>query len=269
MTDLLDELLQNANQNKILGKITQKGAYGVLKYELNVNKKLSIILKKGTGHYVTFKAKQNFLWSKKIQNYISKQLCLTLNNFYKKLNKNIIKLMVVGLGNGNMVCDSLGSLVCHGLCVVNSDILSALNLPKLCYILPSVEGLTGVSSYDIIYQTVRKIKPDVVLAVDSLTAFSLERLGLTFQVSNAGILPGGGVDSGKKILNKYSLGVPVISVGVPLLIGIESITQNSCDGIYRHFTPKEIDFVIKKCAYIISNAINNSLYSKDILNRFC
>ena len=85
MTDLLDELLQNANQNKILGKITQKGAYGVLKYELNVNKKLSIILKKGTGHYVTFKAKQNFLWSKKLQNYISKQLCLSLNNFYKKL----------------------------------------------------------------------------------------------------------------------------------------------------------------------------------------
>ena len=55
MTDLLDELLQNANQNKILGKITKKGAYGVLKYELNVNKKLSVAPKVerhyGTGRF--------------------------------------------------------------------------------------------------------------------------------------------------------------------------------------------------------------------------
>ena len=268
MTDLLDELLQNASQTKILGKITKRGAYGLLKYELTVNKKLGLVINKRAGHYVTFKANSNFLWSKKIQNYISKQICFSLNGFYKKLNISTTKVLVVGLGNGNMVCDSLGSLVCKGLCVINDSILSMLNLPKLCYILPSVEGLTGISSYDVIYQTVRKIKPDVVLVVDSLTAYSLDRLGLTFQISNAGIMPGGGVGDGKKTLNQISLGIPVLSVGVPLLIGLESLTKAPQDSLYQHFTPKEIDFVIKKCATIISNAINISLYSKDILNRF-
>lgn len=84
MSDLIDELLNSAGQNNILGKITKKGAYGTVKYELDIDKKLSLILHKAQGHYVTIKVHKNFLWSPKIRRYISNMFKTVVNNFFKK-----------------------------------------------------------------------------------------------------------------------------------------------------------------------------------------
>ena len=268
MSDLIDELLQSSAQNDILGNITHRGAYGVLKYEIDITTSLRRVLHKDCGHYVTFKFKQNFLWSKRIQKYIAHLVSQSLQRYFEPFKlKNIL---VVGLGNGNMVCDSLGKLVCQNLCIVDIKLSNALQIPHLSYILPSVEGVTGISSFELINSLCKSVKPDMVLMVDSLTATSLTRLGFTIQLSNAGIMPGGGVGNGHKVLNHNTLNVPIVSLGVPLLININdmSLQPRLYTEFYQHFTPKEIDYVIKECAKIIAMAINSCIYPPKLLDSF-
>lgn len=264
MSELIDELLEASGQSKILGDVTLRGAYGTKKIELDVTNELSPIINKAVGHYVTLKFNKSFLWSKKIQNYISNMLTTTLNNYYKVRPKNVL---VVGFGNENMVCDSLGKLVCKDIVVIKKEMANELNCPIISVFLPSVEGVTGLNSFELTKLVVKNKKPDLVIAIDSLTAKDFSRLGFTIQLSDAGISPGKGVENPKGNLNKNTLGVPVLSLGVPLLISTEDLGCSS-ECFYSHFTPKEIDFVIDKCSKVISKALNKSLYSKEILMNF-
>lgn len=267
MSDLIDELLASSKQNSVLGNITFCGAYGLKKFELDVDENLSKVIKKAPGHYVTLKFSQNFLWSTKIRKYLSKQVEKSIKNFTQKLN--IKKVLVVGLGNENMTCDSLGKLVTQELVVLDDELVSQFSSLKVCILNPGVEGVTGINSFDLIKSAVNCLKPNLLVAIDSLTANDISRLGFSVQLSDSGINPGGGVGKKQHVLNQETLGVPVLSIGVPLLISIENLTDNvQTNSFYRHFTPKEIDYVVEKCARIISSALNSSFYLPQVLNNF-
>ena len=267
MSDLIDELLQSSKQSEILGKITKKGAFGVNKFELFVDEKLSKKLKKATGRYLTLKLKPNFLWSSKIQNYISNLLAQSLQKFFSLEKTTLKQILVVGLGNGNMVCDSLGKLVCEKLLVLDRQTAQVLNVPSLSFLLPGVKGVCGINSILLTEAVVKKFKPSLIIVVDSLTANDVSRLGFSIQLSNSGIMPGGGVGQNNNVLSKGMLKVPVLSLGVPLLISLENLGAKT-DCYYTHFTPKEIDYVIEKCANILAKAINSSVYSNAILKTY-
>lgn len=73
-------------------------------------------------------------------------------------------------------------------------------------------GLTGIETIEIIRGIVENIKPKLIIAIDSLASRSIERISKSIQISDTGIVPGGGVQNSQKILNKESLGIPVIAV---------------------------------------------------------
>ena len=86
------------------------------------------------------------------------------------------------------------------------------------------------------------------------------------QISNTGIAPGGGVGNTRNEISQKTLGVPVISVGVPTVVDantlINDIAEN--DIVYNGakqmiVTPKEIDLLIARSSRLISHAINLSL----------
>ena len=166
-----------------------------------------------------------------------------------------------------MVCDSLGKLVAKNIVVVDKQMAQKFGASRFCVFLPSVEGLTGIDSIETTKLLTNNQKPDFVVAIDSLCANDVSRLGFTIQLSDAGISPGAGVGNKKEVLNQKTLGVPVLCLGVPLLISASSLcaTQN---GFYNHFTPKEIDFVVEKCASTIACALNKSIYPKQILSLY-
>ena len=167
-----------------------------------------------------------------------------------------------------MTCDSLGKLVTSNLIVLDQTFAKESKLDRFCVLNPGVEGVTGINSFEIIKALTAQINPDFVIAIDSLTANDVSRLGFTIQLSDAGIKPGGGVKDCNNVLNQQTLGVPVLSVGVPLLISIENLTGVQSKSFYQHFTPKEIDFVLRKCSKIIADALNSILYSSQILKLF-
>ena len=66
-----------------------------------------------------------------------------------------------------------------------------------------------------------------MIAIDALAARSIRRLGTTIQVTDTGIHPGSGVGNHRHSLTKESLGVPVLAIGVPTVVGAAAIVHDT------------------------------------------
>lgn len=145
------------------------------------------------------------------------RLCVKeLSKTLKSLVGNITlkdRVLIVGLGNRHISSDSLGAKVVGKINItINND-----KLPKVMAISPSVMGLTGIETVDIVEGVIMKTHATHVILIDSLCASSASRLGTSIQVTNTGICPGGGVGNRRKCIDK-SIARNVYSIGVPLLI---------------------------------------------------
>ena len=135
-------------------------------------------------------------------------------------------------------------------------------------------GTTGIETIEIVRGIVDNIKPKLVIAIDSLCSKNIDRINKSIQISDTGIVPGGGVGNRQEELSKESLGIPVIGVGIPTVLDAATIvidTLNACDievsqdeivnkMMLNNFnfivTPKEIDSLIDNMTTIVSEGIN-------------
>ena len=184
-------------------------------------------------------------------------------------------VLVVGLGNIHITPDALGPRTCD-LCLATRHISGELaksaglgNLRPVAALAPGVLGQTGIESGEIIRSIVKDLRPSAVIAVDALAARSLERLGCTIQVSNSGISPGSGVMNRRFELSKATLGVEVVSIGVPTVVdaatmvyelaGQEPSLAQQDKARMMMVTPREVDLLIERAAKVLSLAINHAL----------
>lgn len=86
--------------------------------------------------------------------------------------------------------------------------------------------MTGMQSAEIIGGVANKIKPCAVIVIDSLATSSVKRLGRSFQISTTGISPGSGVGLDKERIDKSTLGVPTLSIGVPMMLALKTAIYN-------------------------------------------
>ncbi len=183
----------------------------------------------------------------------------------KELLKLIPKegpILVVGLGNRDITADALGPLAVSKILAtrhLKSEKGLLKNLREVAGIIPGVLGQTGIEVSDILKGIVEMIKPSAIITIDALAARDLDRLGCTIQITDTGVSPGSGIGNRRKTINKETMGVPVISIGVPTVIAMANITD---DEKYSNLivTPKDIDLLIERAARFISLAINKSLF---------
>ena len=166
--------------------------------------------------------------------------------------------------------DTLGHEVVSRIVVSNNNtIVNA--------IVPSVKGLTGIESCDIVEGVVKKTRPDCVIVVDSLCASDIKRLGSCIQFTNSGLTPGAGTRSPRKRLDKRTLGCDVVSIGVPFVVFVSTIIDsvltpqdevtmqntgnkpNRADFMGLVMTPSDIDARVEELGKMISTAINKTL----------
>ena len=175
------------------------------------------------------------------------------------------KILVVGLGNDKITADSLGSRTVDKLFVTShfySEMGARIRYGNLCAVKPGVSGATGIESFDIIEATVKRIKPDLIVAVDTLSCGKSERLGCTVQITDNGIEPGAGVNNPKKKLSFLSLRAPVVAIGVPFVIYVRTILSEygvvKADPVLASLivTAKDIDFLISDYSDVLSRAVN-------------
>lgn len=132
-------------------------------------------------------------------------------------------VLVAGLGNWNATPDSLGPRVV-GQILVTRHLHEMLppekkgSLRPVSAISPGVLGLTGIETTELVAGVVQRTQPAAVICIDALAAASPDRLCSTVQISDAGIQPGAGVGNVRRGLNRETLGIPVVAVGVPTVI---------------------------------------------------
>ena len=90
-------------------------------------------------------------------------------------------------------------------------------------------GTTGIETVEIIKGIVDNVKPKLIIVIDSLASRSIERISNTVQIADTGITPGAGVGNTREGLNKESLGVPVLAIGVPMVVDAATIVSDSLD----------------------------------------
>ena len=195
---------------------------------------------KQKGRYLTLEAKA---LRNKDSDFQDKVTTVLANQFYQFLQEVGIaldaKCLVVGLGNWNITPDALGPIVVERMVVTNHlfqlqpDQVESGFRP-VSALTPGVMGLTGMETSAIISGVVKETKPDFIIAIDALAARSIERLNTTIQITDTGIHPGSGVGNKRKELNKETLGIPVIAIGVPTVVDAVSIVSDSIDFLLGH-----------------------------------
>jgi spore protease len=73
-------------------------------------------------------------------------------------------------------------------------------------------GKTGIETLEIVKGVTEEIKPKLLIVIDSLASRSIERISKSIQISDTGIVPGGGVGNARLGLTKETLNIPVIAI---------------------------------------------------------
>lgn len=183
-------------------------------------------------------------------------------------------VLVAGLGNRNITPDAVGPRAVEYTIVTRH--LSGLpefsgRFRPVSAISPGVLGLTGVETGEIIRGVTEHVAPDCVIAIDSLASGSLERLCSTIQISDAGLAPGSGVGNERLPLDRSTLGVPVIALGVPTVVDALTIARElDGSGLGRDdretryagmiVTPKDVDSEVRDIAKVVGYSINLALH---------
>lgn len=197
-----------------------------------------------------------------------------LKEFRRLLKRNGIgrgkKVLAIGLGNEGMTADALGAKTLDRLIIEKGE--DGFSGGGLAAFKTSVGGITGLDTFDLVAGITERIKPDLIVAIDTLATKKLDRLSRAVQISDGGISPGSGVGNEQKKLSKETLGCPVIAVGVPLVIYLKHIIASLYSegaGLEKPLderaatlvvTPKEIDADVEDFADIISFALNASVH---------
>ena len=192
-------------------------------------------LKKDIGTYITIETNDIKYMDDEEENKLINVVANELKELLKnKSVKEKSSILVVGLGNEYITPDALGPKVVKNVSVTRHILnyakeLLEENTKEVSAITPGVLGTTGIETSDIIKSIVQNIKPDAVIAIDSLASSSMHRIGNTIQLSDTGITPGAGVKNKREGLNLETLGIPVIGVGVPTVVDISTITNEAID----------------------------------------
>ena len=222
---------------------------GVEVKEIEIDYNISLRLGKKSGHYFTLQTT-----SASSPEGVVAVLADSLVKLLKRLGVEQGKVLVVGLGNDNYVVDALGAMVISKL---SPDSISKF---KLCMLEPSVEGKSGIPSFDVVKGVITTIKPRLVIAIDTLVTSRLDRLATCYQLTTAGISPGGGVGAKLRPLSKSSLGVDTIAIGVPLITSLGAILPDSLPSQRNvQITLKDVDDKVDFCSSIIAKAIARAL----------
>lgn len=287
-TDLAMEMRDFVNKDNLSGVISGEKQMdeGIVVTRVEITSPIgSRTLGKPEGNYTTIEAKNIKNAGPEFFMYLSHVLRDELAQYLP--DKKDFTAMVVGLGNRGITADALGSktvdkllITRHLSKVLPDDLVETLG--NVCAITPSVLGVTGIESAQIVKSVAEEVKPNVIIVIDSLASRGIEKIGCTFQITDTGISPGSGVGNHRTALNRESLGCDVIAIGVPMVVYSSTIVHDILEGLIDKgqmeektikafiemdgydmvVTPKEIDDMIGGVSTVIAKGINLSLHPK-------
>lgn len=282
--ELKDDISENNDIEGVRVETYEDVEYGLIKTHIRVLNPIGAeILGKPIGNYITLESERLSADDEDIH----MPFVLALHEVLRELLHDARRIFVIGLGNRNITPDALGPSVVDHLYITRhllreGVVQNSIEISALC---PGVMAQTGIETSTIIQSLCDEVNPDVVICVDALAAREAERLNTTIQVCDTGITPGAGVGNRRLSLNKETLGVPVVAIGVPTVISMPAMISHAMEGLLEKLpvsvlrqyereivefiqtptissmfvTPKNIDELIGRVSFTISEAINRFL----------
>ncbi|MGN0962791.1 MAG: GPR endopeptidase [Clostridia bacterium] len=208
-------------------------------------------------------------------------------------------VLICGIGNPEIASDSLGKTVIEHMLptrhLFRADMLRHTEgFVPTALLIPNVLGNTGIEAAELTRAVTKEIRPKAVIIIDALATASSRRLGASFQITDTGLSPGGGIGNERPAINSDTLGVPVIAIGVPTVIYPQAIImeafaamkqslfQNKDSAAFQNWntaeetlfqntreqmlnfavTPKDIDCSVGRLSEIISGGIQTALHTE-------
>ena len=222
---------------------------------------------------------------------IAAEISIHLRKLLPKKSE-ILKVLVVGLGNRDVTADALGPAVAEHLYISRhlQQEFGELGLKEksaviTSCIVPGVMAKTGMETAEIVKGIVKETSPDAVIVIDALASRSTKRLNRTIQISNTGIHPGSGVGNHRNAIDEEVLGIPVIAMGVPTVVDAATIVADALEKMHKelnetaflqardsmvlnqlhnmYVTAKDIDATIKRVSFTLAEALNMTFEGKE------
>lgn len=276
-TDFCDELIMHQHHDETLSYVVEK-INGCSISEVIIKDKNNV-LEKELGNYITieFENLHDFHDRENIIQCTSSKI----NELMHQIKKEIKKILVVGLGNKEVVSDALGPMCIDEILVTshfyaNEQKEFLKGTRNTAAFAPGVMGQTGMESAAMIESISKMFQPDLIFVIDALATSSLKRINQAIQINNAGIKPGSGVGNHRREISEKVLQVPVIAIGVATVTSIGTLLKDAMKQLELNeqvlhdmsevmnlnliVTPKSMDHDLKYLVSIISESINQVIH---------
>lgn len=249
MIDLIDECGKDICCLKTKKETQKKYAVEVTRF-LVEDKKDEKVTGFDVGEYIILHAPLINVLDEECHDYVCQILMKNLKGIIANQRiKKKDKILIVGLGNPNILSDALGSKVLERIEI--NPLSKNNNVYKFT---PNIFMATGIDSLDIIHMLVVWLEIDCVVLIDSLATKNVKRLGVSIQINNTGITPGSAVHGLGRKISKDTLGVPCFSIGVPLMLLAGEVVKDADKELI--LAQKDVHQNLDILAYIISRALN-------------
>lgn len=220
-------------------------------------------LGKPPGRYYTLELPERFDRGAEVFPRAARALALLLRRCLHGVEAG--PFLVAALGNPDITPDALGSLAAGSILVTRhlkrSDPAAFRDFADTALCRTGVLGTTGVESAEQIRVLCRQLRPACVIAIDALAGTDLSLLCRTVQVCDTGVAPGSGIGNDRAALDRESLGVPVIGLGVPTVIDAAGLAPQP--ELSRLFvTPRNIDSAVRAAARLIGYGVDLALHPR-------
>ena len=168
-----------------------------------------------------------------------------------KIKKDSI-LLFVGIGNPDILSDSFGN-----------GVINKINIKPFCdsnhiyKIAPNTFSNTGINAYEIIRLLVEAFDIKAVILFDALATTNLARLGTSIQFNDSGLTPGSALNKFGMPINKNTLNVPCISVGVPMMISAGDISKKYSKDLI--LSEKDVGEKVEYLSTLLADVFNDIL----------
>ena len=264
-TDLASEVVQRPENASLAGlELNEERICGCRVTAVKINGgEASKVLCKPVGNYLTLELDEYIRRRENSFSDAANALSQLMRRFAEIQNAQ--SFLVACLGNRAITPDAVGPEVSDSL-IVTRHLKQSMPqefaaLSSVAVLRTGVLGTTGIESAQSLKALCGLVQPDCVIAVDALASGELDRLCRNVQICDSGIAPGSGVGNDRAELNRESLGVPVIAVGVPTVIDAAAFcADESAAGLF--VTPRNIDELVRSVSKLVAYGLNLALHPR-------
>lgn len=232
------------------------------------------------GYYSTLNLRRMDMLSEEAITDAGSEIASELCRMVERLGISPCRILVAGLGNRKLTADAVGPRCAEYVRAtmhirkLDPATFEAYDCSEISVLAPGVTGDTGIEPGEIVRGMCERLRPELVIAIDSLCSASCERVGTTVQICDTGIFPGSGIGASRQAINRVSVGVPVIAIGVPTVIDSRvyvlekaekyapecvpalEVALSSEDALF--VSPRDIEIMVDSAARIVASGINQA-----------